>query len=114
MDRSKSPVFTINFPKDFFAYTENCLSTCILSKKVVFFCLFLKKKRLQRTTIGELHTCQAPLPVGFSRPEHWSGLLCPPPGDLPNPGIEPECLVFPELAGGFFTTSATCEAHINT
>ena len=25
----------------------------------------------------------------FSRPEYWSGLLCPPPGDLPNPGIEP-------------------------
>ena len=28
-------------------------------------------------------------PWGFSRPEHWSGLPCPPPGDLPNPGIEP-------------------------
>ena len=32
---------------------------------------------------------QAPLPMGFSRQEYWSGLLCPPPGDLPNPGIEP-------------------------
>ena len=31
----------------------------------------------------------------------WSGLPFPPPGDLPNPGIEP---VFPALAGGFFTT----------
>ena len=28
-------------------------------------------------------------PWGFSRQEHWSGLPCPPPGDLPNPGIEP-------------------------
>ena len=28
-------------------------------------------------------------PWGFSRPEYWSGLPCPPPGDLPNPGIEP-------------------------
>ena len=28
--------------------------------------------------------------MGFSRREHWSGLPCPPPGDLPNPGIEPE------------------------
>ena len=27
--------------------------------------------------------------MGFSRQEHWSGLPCPPPGDLPNPGIEP-------------------------
>ena len=33
---------------------------------------------------------QAPLSMGFSRQEHWSGFLCPPPGDLPNPGIEPE------------------------
>ena len=32
---------------------------------------------------------QAPLSVGFSRQEYWSGLLCPPSGDLPNPGIEP-------------------------
>ena len=32
---------------------------------------------------------QAPLSVGFSRQEHWSGLSCPLPGDLPNPGIEP-------------------------
>ena len=31
---------------------------------------------------------QAPLSVGFSRQEHWSGLLCPSPGDLPNPGME--------------------------
>ena len=31
---------------------------------------------------------QAPLPMGFSRQEHWSGLPCPPPGNLPNPGIE--------------------------
>ena len=33
--------------------------------------------------------CQAPLSMGFSRQEHWSGLLCPPPGNLPDPGIEP-------------------------
>ena len=32
---------------------------------------------------------QAPLSMGFSRQEHWSGLLCPPPGDLPVPGVEP-------------------------
>ena len=33
--------------------------------------------------------CQAPLSMGFSRQEHWSGLPCFPPGDLPNPGIKP-------------------------
>ena len=32
--------------------------------------------------------CQAPLSMGFSGKEYWSGLPCPPPGDLPNPGIE--------------------------
>ena len=32
---------------------------------------------------------QAPLSMGFSRQEYWSGLPCPPPADLPNPGIEP-------------------------
>ena len=32
---------------------------------------------------------QAPLSMGFSRQEYWSGLPCPPPGDLPYPGIEP-------------------------
>ena len=33
-------------------------------------------------------TCQTPLSMGFSRQEYWSGLPCPPPGDLPHPGIE--------------------------
>ena len=32
---------------------------------------------------------QAPLSMGFSRQEYWSGLPCPPPGDLPDPGIQP-------------------------
>ena len=36
---------------------------------------------------------QAPLSMGFSRQEYWSGLPCPPPGDLLNPGIEPESLM---------------------
>ena len=35
---------------------------------------------------------QAPLSMGFSGQEYWSGLPCPPPGDLPNPGIEPTSL----------------------
>ena len=35
--------------------------------------------------------------------KYWSGLLCPPPGDLPNPGTEPVSFMSPALAGGFFT-----------
>ena len=54
--------------------------------------------------------CQVPLPKGFSRQEYWSGLPCPPPGDLPNPGIEPTSLDSPALADGFFITKATWEA----
>ena len=43
----------------------------------------------------------APLSMGFTRQEYWSGLPFPPPGDLPNPGIKP---TYPVLAVGFFTT----------
>ena len=54
----------------------------------------------------------ASLSMGFSRQKYSSGLPCPPPGDLPNPGIESPSLTSPALAGGFFTTSATWEAPI--
>ena len=45
---------------------------------------------------------QAPLSMGFSRKEYWSGLLCPPPGDLPDPGIKPTT---------FFNTNAIWQAQ---
>ena len=48
---------------------------------------------------------QVPLSMGFSRREYWGGL--PPPGYLPNPGIEPISLVSSALAGEFFTTGAS-------
>ena len=54
--------------------------------------------------------CQTPLSMGFSRQEYWSGLPFPPPGDLPDPGIEPATFMSPALAGRFFTTSAIWEA----
>ena len=54
--------------------------------------------------------CKAPLSMKFSRQEYWSSLLCPPPGDLPDPGMEPVSLMSSALAGGFFTTSTTWEA----
>jgi len=47
---------------------------------------------------------QAPLSKGFSRQEYWNGLPCSPPGDLPDPGIEPASLMSLALAGEFFTT----------
>ena len=54
--------------------------------------------------------CQAPLSISFSRREYWSGLLCPPPGDLSDPGIEPTSLLSSAMVGRLFTTSATWEA----
>ena len=54
---------------------------------------------------------QAPLSMGFSRQEYWTGLPCPPPGDLFDPGIGPVSPAAPALAGGFFTTSTTWKAH---
>ena len=55
---------------------------------------------------------QAPLSMGFSRQLYWSGLPCSPPRDLPETWIEPASPMSPVLAGGFFTTSATWQAHV--
>ena len=54
---------------------------------------------------------QAALSMGFSRQKHWSGSPCPPPGDLPDPGTEPESPTSPASAGGFFITSTTLEVR---
>ena len=62
----------------------------------------------QRTVAG-----QAPLSMGFSRQEYWSGLPCPPPGDLSDPGIESVSLTSAALAGGFFTTCAIWKVVLN-
>ena len=48
---------------------------------------------------------------GFSRQEYWSGLLCSPAGDLPNPGTKPDSLTSIALAGRFFTMSGTQESQ---
>ena len=53
---------------------------------------------------------QAPLSMGFSSQEYWSGLPCPPPGDPPNSGIELASLA---LGGRFFSTSTTWEAQLS-
>ena len=54
---------------------------------------------------------QAPLSMGFSRQECWSGLPCPPPGDLPDPGMEHEPPVSPALQAGSFTPEPLGEAQ---
>ena len=72
-----------------YEYIWGCVQACILS---CFSCV-----RLFATlwTVG----CQTPLSKGFSGPKYWSGLPCPPPGDLPDLGIQPKSLTSPALVG---------------
>ncbi len=71
-----------------------------------FFCVFSRQDISDSVTPWTV-AHQAPLSMGFPRREHWSGLPCPPPGDLPNPGIKLASLRSLALADGFFTTTAT-------
>ena len=68
---------------------------------IVFSCSVVSDSATQCTAAH-----QAPLSMGFSRQEYWSGLPYPPPGDLPDPRIEPTSPVS-YIAGRFFTTSTT-------
>ena len=54
---------------------------------------------------------QAPLSMGLPKEKYWGGLPCPPPGDLPNPGVKLLSLATPALASVFFITSTTWEAQ---
>ena len=67
-------------------------------------------------TLCDPKDCSLPrsLSMAFLRHECCSGLLCPPPGDLPNPGTNPASFMPLAFAGSFFTTSATWEAPLYT
>ena len=86
-----------------------CVGFCRTSTGISHACMLrhFSHVRLFATLWTVAH--QAPLSMEFSRQEYWSGLPCSPPGDLPNPGIEPMSLMSPALVGAFFTTSATWE-----
>ena len=80
----------------------------------VCVCVCVRARALGRCSHVQLFVTsvayQAPLSMGFPRREYWSGLPSPPPGHLPDPGIEAKSLMSPALADGFFITSATWEA----
>ena len=79
--------------------TQRCKS------HICTFVLLLSHVQLFATRWTVAH--QAPLSMGFSRPEYCSGLPFPPPGDLPNPrvkSVSPLSPASPALTGGFFTT----------
>ena len=75
-------------------------------------CVLSHFSRVQLCTTLWTKAHQTPLSMGFSRQEYWSGLPCPPPGDLPNPGTELTSLMSPALAGVFFNTSATGKPYV--
>ena len=111
-----------------------CCSVCMLLKKSNMHILGLESRSYHFRQIDKYSVCAPacmlicfipltlwdsmdPSPpgsslMGFSRPEHWSGFPCPPAGDLPDPGMEPESLMSPALADGFFSvTSKTWEGQ---
>ena len=73
-------------------------------------CVLSRFSPVQLFTTPWTVACQASLSMGFSRQQYWSGFLCPPPGDLRDPGIKLASLMSPDLAGGFFTVSTTWKA----
>ena len=77
-----------------------CVCVCVLSRSVVF-----------NSATPWTAARQAPLSMGVLQTRVLEWVACPPPGNLPNPGIEPMSLASPALAGGFFTTNTTWEAH---
>ena len=94
-----------------FRYSANILrlflcATCVFSHSVV-------SESATPCTVAS----QAPLSKEFSGQEYWSGLPFPTPGDLPDPGIEPESLASPALAGRFFAIAPpgkpVCTYHAN-
>ena len=70
-------------------------------------------QEMQVQSLGQVDPLEEKMqpPPVFFRQKYWSGLPCPPPGDLPNAGIKPVPLESLALAGEFFTTSAIWEAQ---
>ena len=95
-DNSKSEWITISHCE---LLLHNPVHTCMLS---CFSCV-------QLFATPWTVACQAPLSMEFLRQEYWSGLPCPSPGDLPNPGTEPIYYGFC-TGDGFFTQWATWKA----
>ena len=110
--KSNLPIFTLMGCWDF-SYLKVLIFTVFTeskSKNITKYthevCVYAKLLQ-SCPTLCDPMDCSPPGSMGFFRQEYWSGLPCPPPEALPNPGIEPESLMCPALAGVFFTTSWT-------
>ena len=76
----------------------SCVCACVCAQSL---------SRVQLFVIPWTVSCHAPVAMGFSRQEYWSGLPFPPPEALPDLGMETMFLVSPGLAGGFFSKPRT-------
>ena len=66
--------------------------------RILYVCMLSHYSHVRLFATQWTIALQAPLSMGFSRQKYWSGMPCPPQGDLPHPGIEPG---FPELQADF-------------
>ena len=89
----------------FFHITKIIFSFCLSLYHCVCVCMLICFSCVRLFVILWTVAHQAPLSMGFSRQEYWSGLPLPPPGDLPDSVIEQISPVSPALAGRFFTTA---------
>ena len=77
-------------------FTSMDVPWCIQSFFSCWTCVSVKSLQLCLTLCDPMDYClPGSLSMGFSRQEYWSGLPCPPPGDIPDPGIEPASLMSP-------------------
>ena len=85
---------------------SSCLCVCVHA------CVLSCFSHIQLFVTSWTVACQAPLSMGCSRQEYWSGLPCSPSVDLPDPEIKLVSLTSPALAGGLLTTGTTWEAPV--
>ena len=89
---------------------KNLFFSQVAKKKVLYIFVLSHSVVSNSLQPHGLQACQVPLSVGFSRQEYGSGLLCPPPGDLPDPGLDQTHVSC--IADRFFTISATQKAPV--
>ena len=87
--------YSLNTQINNFVQSMNTKTFDLLTEHAVLSCF----SHVQLFVTLQTVACQAPLSMGLSRQEFWSGLPCPPPRDLPDSGIKPTS---PAMAGRFF------------
>ena len=103
LDKEKVPAYYLNYAFEYHTNEYIALKDYVYNIHYVLyifnlFCCYLITKSCPTLVVTPWTVApQAPLLMGFSRQEYWSGLPCLPPGDLPNPEIEPVSPVSPAL-----------------